>query len=585
MPYFPVLQEADATRREVDVFRGYNHNLKINMGYNSSLRVNACEFFDMQNLTSEYYPLMSTRKARKQIDTITAPAGLITKDAVIYVDGSKVVINGLPVEMDLSTASGMVPKQLISMGAYLLIWPDKKYINTADLNDKGSMESSITISGQVTVTLCRRDGGDIGAYTKSPTAPEDPADKDYWMDTSGAKPGLYQWDANSMMWIAIATTYIKISAANIGAGFEQFDGVKVSGFQDASLNQTYAIYAKDTDYIVVVGILTDAVEQTGGVTVKREVPDMDYLTECDNRIWGCKYGLVGGKAINEIYACKLGDFKNWNCFMGLSTDSYAVSRGSDGVFTGAATYLGNPIFFKEDCIEKVYPAANGAHQVVTTIANGVQKGSWRSLRIVGNVLYYKGVKSVCAYTGSLPATISAELGEEEYRNARAGSIGGRYYISMQGADDAWTMLVYDTQRGLWHREDATQAMCFTEHDEHLLYIDEPTGKLMQTDGGENESFTWNATTGVIGFSEAGEKYLSRFVIRADVQGTFKLEMRYDEEDWYEKGFYHGVAGIKSFVLPVSPRRCDHVSIRVSGKGTCKVYSVAAYYEKGSDVHW
>lgn len=125
MPYFPVLQEADATRREVDVFRGYNHNLKINMGYNSSLRVNACEFFDMQNLTSEYYPLMSTRKARKQIDTITAPAGLITKDAVIYVDGSKVVINGLPVEMDLSTASGMVPKQLISMGAYLLIWPDK----------------------------------------------------------------------------------------------------------------------------------------------------------------------------------------------------------------------------------------------------------------------------------------------------------------------------------------------------------------------------------------------------------------------------------------------------------------------------
>ena len=56
--------------------------------------------------------------------------------------------------------------------------------------------------------------------------------------------------------------------------------------------------------------------------------------------------------VNELYACKLGDFKNWNCFLGISTDSYVASVGTDGPWTGAVTYLGNPIFFKETCLHK-----------------------------------------------------------------------------------------------------------------------------------------------------------------------------------------------------------------------------------------
>ena len=63
-----------------------------------------------------------------------------------------------------------------------------------------------------------------------------------------------------------------------------------------------------------------------------------------------------------------------------STDSYAATRGSDGPFTGAADYLGSPLFFKEDCIERVYPSAAGAHQIVTVRCPGVRKGSGRSLQ-------------------------------------------------------------------------------------------------------------------------------------------------------------------------------------------------------------
>ena len=88
---------------------------------------------------------------------------------------------------------------------------------------------------------------------------------------------------------------------------------------------------------------------------------------------GCKYGIVDGQAVNEIYACALGDFRNWNSFAGLSTDSYAAARGSDGPFTGAAACMGGVVFFKESCMERIYPAAGGGHQIVTVPCSGVRK--------------------------------------------------------------------------------------------------------------------------------------------------------------------------------------------------------------------
>ena len=43
---YPQLKELPTTREMVDVFRGYNHNLRISSG----------EFFNMKNMTSDHYP-------------------------------------------------------------------------------------------------------------------------------------------------------------------------------------------------------------------------------------------------------------------------------------------------------------------------------------------------------------------------------------------------------------------------------------------------------------------------------------------------------------------------------------------------
>lgn len=578
MPFFPKLRGNSPTKEFLDTFGGYDHNLKIGDGM----------WYDEENMTAEHFPLLATRHKRGVVQSFTKPLGIITKDTLAYVDGHDLYYNGDKIEGLVLSDDG--PKQMISMGAYLLIWPDKVWLNTVNMTEWGYMEQRNTTAAAVKVTLTQRDG--TGYATIVTVAPDSPADGALWMDVSDDTPVLKKWSAQSGMWVSIPTTYLKIECANIGAGLSKGDGVSISGFTAdlASLNGSFVVEAAEDGYIVVIGIVKgNEFTETGEVKVERTVPEMDYVCESGNRVWGCKYGFVNGKTVNEIYASKLGDFKNWNVFQGLSTDSYVASRGSDGQFTGAIAHLGYPLFFKENCLEKVYPSATGAHQIVTTECRGVQKGCWRSLQIVNETLYYKSREGVCAYTGALPVGVSSAFGDVKYRDARGGALGNRYFISMT-SDDGWSLFTYDTAKKLWHREDDTCAMFFTEKDGELYFIDEGDNTLrcvMGTDGEKEEDFEWSVESGVIGFEDSEHKYLSHFVFRAALApgACLHLDILYDEDkSWTKRGTYNN-CGLRSFVLPVMPRRCDHLRFRLRGKGEMKLYSIAKIKEKGSDAAW
>jgi len=600
----PVFKNRSSGRSQemISEFRGYDRRERIAEG----------AWHDEEGFSAEHYPVLSTRRPRKTVRDLTAPAGLASKDGLITIEGPNVIYNGMAIDLEL-TASG--PKQLISMGAYLLVWPDKKYLNTKDPEDHGSLEKYFSnVGGDVSgvqISLCDGDGN---AYDKTPTtaavAPTEPSDGDYWIDTSNADvPVLKQWNEGLGYWVQIPTTYVRIKApydqnspnatygTSISDGFSAGDGVTIAdlgspasqtdaGRQLYALNGSRVVRAVGDGYIVVEGLISGAYSWywSAGITVSRSVPDMDFVTECDNRLWGCKYGTVDGKPINEIYASKLGDFKNWSCYQGLSTDSYTASRGSDGAFTGAITHMGHPLFFRENSIEKVYPSANGAHQIVTVEGRGVQKGCWRSLTIVGETLYYKSRSGVCAYTGSLPVLISDELGDDVYEDARAGTDGSVLYLSMRRSDGTWHLFTYDTARGIWHRQDATRAMMFAADEGRLYWIDEDRSRLVCAAGDERENFPWQLTSGVIGHDIAEQKYISRFLFRVETTGSVNLQVRYDNGPWQDKGAQLG-RGLGTIVLPVAPRRCDHMQYRLSGKGAFTIYSITKYVERGSDAAW
>lgn len=589
---FPKLTELPASRRVTDVFSGYNHNLRIGDG----------EFYDEENMCSDNYPLLSVRRQRGVYASPAAAQGLIAKDALCYVDGSKFVINGKAIEMNLSTEAEDCPKSLVSMGAYVIILPDKKYINTVEVSDRGSMEATYTSTGEVTFSLCTADGGSYGDVITSAAAPENPANGAYWLDVSGEQHALKVYSSATGVWSTVATTYVKISATGIGAQFGQYDGVNISGIVKTGameLNGAAVVWARDDDYIVVTGLLDTTVNQTvaeGAVTVKRSIPDMDFVIESGNRLWGCKYGYVDGKTVNEIYASKLGDFKNWNCFMGISTDSYAASCGTDGQWTGAITHLGYPLFFKENCLHKVYGTFPSNFQIQTTTCRGVQKGSGGSMAIVNEVLYYKSRGGVCVYDGSLPEEISSAFGGEIYSDAVGGGHRNKYYLSMKDSGGVWHLFTYDTRLGIWHREDNTHAAVWCSCQDEMYYIDASDKKIRTVLGSgtkDTSPISWMAETGTIMALTTSSKYperisnkkfVGRMLIRMslDAGATMQVYIQYDSSGVWEKLWDMTGKNLRTFSFPVRPHRCDHFRLKLEGTGGAKIYSITKTLERGSD---
>ena len=578
---YPTLPVPQSTRRMVDLFKGYNHNLRIGDG----------EFYDMKNMTSDYYPVLSPRGKRGVYAAPGSAQGLIAKDALCYVDGSEFVINEYRVEMGLSTKAEDCPKTLISMGAYVIIMPDRMYINTLDLTDFGRIDAEFSTVNDVTFTLCTIDGASYGNPVVSAVEPGNPQNLALWIDTSTTPHALKQYSSASSMWVSIATTYIKISSTGIGKLFSQYDGVTISGVLPEalqSLNNTMPIWACGDDYIVVVGLLDAVTTQTEPITIARRMPNVDFLTESENRLWGCRYGTAAnGDVVNEIYACKLGDFKNWNCFMGLSTDSYAASCGTDGQFTGAITHLGYPLFFKETCVHKVFGNFPANYQIQTTACRGVEKGSERSLAIVNEILYYKARHAVCAYDGSLPTEVSAAFGDLRYGSAVAGAHGNKYYISMADGTGRHHLFVYDTAKGMWHKEDGLHADAFCSCREELYCIDHDTGRILAMLGSgtpETEAVEWMAETGNLYMTWPDMKYIPRMLVRMSLEigSVVKFYAQYDlSDEWIELCTMKGT-NLRSFSVPIRPRRCDHMKLRIVGTGMGKIYSITKTIEQGSD---
>ena len=582
---FPTLPPRPGQTLTVDAFGGYNHNLRIPEN----------EFYDTRNMTSDLAPVLCPRKPRGLYASGVNVQDMIARDSLCYIDGSEFVINEYRVDMGLSTEAAMCPKQLISMGAYVIIMPDKQYFNTADFSDYGSIEAEHTTAAAVSFVPCRLDGTEYTPDYIQPDMPTEAANQALWIDTGTQPHSLKQYSAAMDLWTGVETTYVKLRCPGIGRAFREYDGVTVTGLrgqenqQLQALEGSHILYGCSEDTILLIGMLDTAVTLDIPVTVARKMPNMDFVIENDNRLWGCRYGLNReGQVVNELYACALGDFRNWNRFMGISTDSYAVSLGSDGPFTGAISHGGHPLFFKENCLHKLYGQIPANFQVQTTPCRGVQKGCEGSLAIVSEILYYKARHAVCAYDGSLPTEISAPLGDERYEGAVAGAQGSKYYISMKHTlSGQRSLFVFDTARGIWHREDDPGVRLLCSCREELYCATEDGRVLALLGSGEacEKALPWMVETGILGGSLPNKKYLVKLNLRLVLEAGSDLRIlcQYDSAgQWQDLGYITGT-DLRSFAIPVRPRRCDHLRLRLEGRGKGRIFSITRTYTQGSDV--
>ena len=533
-------------------------------------------------------------------------------------------------------------RQLIRFGADTVVMPDGAVYNQLTGEVK-KIAKQVTLPSYTTFATCVNSSNDDTEYTNIPGEKYNETNGYRFRDNQVQQ--LIENEDGTSLWVA-ADTYVMIysnhTTDDIFDGIEAGDSVTF--VPAGSVRRAKGIVAYDEDngkwvetnfkilkkgtkvisgatryYVIVKGFVSyhaTITETIGDVTttetadwstlkfytqttLKRKFPDVAFACESQNRIWCCS------KDGHEIYASALGNPYNYYDYSGLATDSYAVNVGTYGQFTGCCNYLGRPLFFKENALHAIsgsYPtnlgALDGMSYAVTTTTEfkGVERGSERSLAIIDNVLYYKSSAGIVAYDGSNTVVISDALGNEKYKNAVAGAYGTKYYVSMEDSNGEYHMFVYDTKMGTWCKEDNVKADFFINVYNDLLYISNEkihsvtTEKVINVLDPEKDAYAveddvpWMCETGNMGYSYPNNKYVSRIQVRMQMDAGAKaaIYVQYDSDGvWIKKGDMQS-KGIRTFLIPIVPRRCDHMKIKFEGTGDVKIYSIAKMLEEGGD---
>lgn len=589
----PKLKELERQRQMLSTFGGYHRAQRITEG----------QFTDMENLTSDHYPVFSTRPPRCLAPLEGTITGMAGYDMLYYVR------NGTLYQQDVSAGiltsmmtglSTLLDSQIVRMGGYLLAMGLSQH-QICDINNPLDTQEDIdrSVTGQFQYAPCTLDGVQISPVAQA-VAPLAPDDGSYWMDTSGDVHVLKQWSKSEGIWNSVPSSYVKITRAGIGNTFRQYDGIRVWDQTDlggllvkssgAGYESSFVVMDRADDFLIVSGLCDQAGTASVSANVERKSPQMLYVVECGNRLWGCSNDG------HEIYASKLGDPYNWNCYLGISTDSYAVTVGSPGKFTGAVAYGGTVYFFKQDYMIKIQGSEPSNFQVTEIPCIGVQEGSERSLCVAEGMLLYKGKNGVFRYDGSLPEKFSDDLGMVYYKDAVGGAADGKYYLSMLNEAGDAHLFVYDIRRNLWHREDGMRMNYCAEAGEELYAAAVPvdgTQKLCTlnyhperhpSDSAlllEKDIPFW-AESGDIGLDSPDRKYIAQIQLRCSLGtgASLCLDVQYDSSGDWQRVADLVVSSKRSFTLPVTLRRCDHFRLRMSGRGECRIFSLTKTIEQG-----
>lgn len=474
------------------------------------------------NISTRRFPYLTTRRARQKVEEYSNVSAISVRGALVVVQGTDLLYDGQVVG---TVTAG--EKQFAVVNTKLVIWPDRVYLDLVDMKVK---QMAVKVSG--TGAKFTAEHGDI-------TVPST------WPDL---------------------TTMFKVG-----------DGVTITGSSKEKNNQTLKILSMTKNLLSFgPGVFEDSTE-AGTVFLERKVPEMDFICEANNRLWGCS-----SKA-QTIYCSVLGDPTNFNVISSTAEDSWAVAVGSDGDFTGCCRHGSSVLFWKEARLHKLLGTIPDEFSLYDYAIEGVQKGSHKSLQIINEILYYMGPHGVYAYSGNLPTRLSENFGEKYFTDGVAGNDGDNYYLSAWEGGQSH-LLVYETKSGFWFREDATNAIDFARIGKDLYMLDD-TGTVWIVDTHkEDPTVEWMAQFTPFHETAEGRKMFSKIILRVELpKGAWlKVDVRCDNGKWRTVGKVIG-KDMDSIPIQLPINRCDAFDVKLSGYGPCTIKTMLLEYSMGSDV--
>ena len=604
-------------------FGGLNHTKGASDG----------DIYDMRNMTSDHYPVLSPREKRFLRQKYDKVYGLYSYGEDVYLVAEYNGIVGLwredfsPLYLRLfDYAFTPDEKQMEVIAGKLIIFPDKVYYDfsteeikelgakltatvdfeSGELNGARVSNNAIRIFGISNLTIEEKfKPGDAVTISGASVVPRNNKTAiirevngtvlNFSAETFEMPPAAYYYDipydlsASSIGMLDMIPVYgfyhgteqilfqLEEDALKGGSFYWEVGSDKVvySAPSSGSYGQAVELPVLGPDENTMTTELKFMVEPKPSVretevTIERVIPDFDYILAVNNRLWGAKGDTVWGS--------KLGDPTNWNYFDGLSVDSYSVNLGSAGDITGIANYNGYPTFFKEKGIYKLYGAYPSAFQMYSTATTGVKSGCGKSIAKIGEALYYVSKNGVMMYAGGVPRYIGNELGVR-IGNAVGGTDGRKYYLCADGL-----LYVYDTYMGMWHIEDEINAMAMSYGDDLVCVTADgyimTLGHSMKADEADVPWMVQFADAVVGSPNKKGvEKVLIRAVCEEDAYCDVYISFDHGEYEHIRKITQHTKA---TDILPIVLKRGDNFSLKLIGKGVVDIYSLSYHYYNGSE---
>lgn len=527
---FKPMQTIGKNKQMIGVFGGLNQS---SVGADN-------EFLDMKNISSRLYPSLTLCEQSVPFADLSEPFQFFWKNDNYFITADTIMKqgeNGKRLKLNRKD----LDRTLVGMGAYICIFPDKQVYNTAT-GELLDMEASYTQSGSISI------------------AP-----------------------------VSEGSSFVKIQGANLGKAFKKDDVVTLSGFTQYTdvLNGAKAIKEIGDNFIVITavdenGAALRSITEESGVKIERKLPDLDFVCEFNNRLWGCS------SANHEIYASKLGDPTNWNSYQGTAADSYAVSVGSDGDFTGVISQQGYVVFFKEDYIHTIYGTKPSNFSLDTVQARGVMKGCSRSLCHVNETVMYVGRDAIMAYTGGMPESVSDKL-NLRWDSAVANQWKGKYYVDLTFFKKT-TTYVYDLLHNIWMKED--------EHENKLLSRFYANGILFETREKErhiSSRFTsreeirsgdmdWYLESVYLeeGTIDQKKVHSLQFNVELETDAYFAVYVRYDNDTTWRRVASVTADRRNTYTVPLKLKKCERYQYRLEGHGWFILYGMSKTIGKGSE---
>lgn len=504
------------SRSEIVAMRGINYSDQVQDG----------DLRHSLNLSARRYPYITTRRAREKqkkntTDSYTGATALTAWGKLVVVEGTNLLYDGQVVGQ---VTAG--EKQFAVVNTKMVIWPDKVYLDMTTQTVK-------PLAGTIT--------GSHAAFTNNS------------MKVTG-------WD-------------------DLTQHFQVADTITISGCTTNTANNKDVVIAAITADTITVAdnTFTAASESSTAIKLERKIPDMDFICERENRLWGCSIDA------QTIYSSALGDPGRFFVSTKQATDSYALAVGTEGEFTGCCKLASSVLFWKETKLHKILGGFPAEYSLYTYDIEGLKKGCHKSLQVINEVLFYMGMHGVYAYTGGTPSLISANFGDHEFGQAVAGNDGESYYLSLTDGTESH-FFVYETRSGIWVREDDTRAVDFARIGKSMYFLDDDGSVWLADSGQDDPDLEWLAQFTPFYETIQGRKTYSRLMLRLELpRGSWlAADVRTDGKIWKECG---KVVGREHDAVPmrIAINRCDKFEIRLRGHGPCTILSMLREFRVGSDV--